>query len=95
MGAQTARLPHFNATDASLMFANTITERSSSGNHMNQQGLCAKSLDPSTMTDLIEETTTTMCMLERVFPPSFFDVMSHLPIHLAQQMIVCGPVHTQ
>ena len=57
--------------------------------------ICAKSLDPSTMTDLMEETATTMCMLEKVFPPSFFDVMSHLPIHLVQQLIVCGPVHTR
>jgi hypothetical protein len=44
--------------------------------------LCAKSVDPSTMEDLMEETAFTMCMLEKVFPPTFFDVMSHLPIHL-------------
>jgi hypothetical protein len=38
-----------------------------------------KSVDPSSMTDLFNETAVTMCMLERVFPPAFFDVMTHLP----------------
>jgi len=47
------------------------------------------------MDELLEETTTTMCMLEKMFPPSFFDVMSHMPIHLVQQLQVCGPVHTR
>jgi hypothetical protein len=46
------------------------------------------------MTDLFNETAVTMCMLERVFPPAFFDVMTHLPIHLVQQLDICGPVHT-
>jgi hypothetical protein len=57
--------------------------------------LCTKSVDPSTMPELMEETAVTLCMLEKVFPPSFFDVMSHLPIHLVQQLDICGPVHTR
>jgi len=56
--------------------------------------LYAKSVDPSTMEDLMEETVVTMCMLEKVFPLSFFDVMSHLSIYLLQQLDICGPVHT-
>ena len=59
------------------------------------QRLCAKSVDPSTMETLMEETTVTMCMMEKVFPPSFFDVMTHLPIHLLEQLAICGPVHTR
>ena len=27
----------------------------------------------------------TLCKLERIFPPSFLDVMVHLPIHLASE----------
>ena len=27
--------------------------------------------------------------------PAFFDVMSHLPICLVQQLEICGPVHTR
>jgi hypothetical protein len=57
--------------------------------------LCAKSIDPSTIPELTKETAVTMCMLEKVFLPSFFDVMSHLPIHLVQQLDICGPVHTR
>jgi hypothetical protein len=57
--------------------------------------LYAKSIDPSTIPELTEEIAVTMCMLEKVFPPSFFDVMSHLPIHLVQQLDICRPVHTR
>ncbi|XP_060170527.1 uncharacterized protein LOC132601465 [Lycium barbarum] len=35
----------------------------------------------------------TLCKLERVFPPSFFDVMMHLPIHLASEAKIAGPIH--
>ncbi|RVW87605.1 hypothetical protein CK203_041220 [Vitis vinifera] len=34
----------------------------------------------------------TLCKLERIFPPSFFDVMVHLPIHLASEAKIAGPV---
>ena len=33
-----------------------------------------------------------LCKLERIFPPAFFDSMEHLPIHLAYEARVCGPV---
>jgi hypothetical protein len=57
--------------------------------------LCVKSVDETTVEELTEETNVTMCMLERVFPPSFFDVMTHLPIHLVEQLGICGPMHTR
>ncbi|WMV33821.1 hypothetical protein MTR67_027206 [Solanum verrucosum] len=34
----------------------------------------------------------TLCTLEKVFPLSFFDVMVHLPIHLANEAMLGGPV---
>ncbi|KAK4438612.1 hypothetical protein Salat_0195700 [Sesamum alatum] len=34
----------------------------------------------------------TLCKLERVFPPAFFDVMIHLMIHLASEAKIAGPV---
>jgi hypothetical protein len=55
--------------------------------------ICAKSVDPSTIPELLEEIAPTMCLLEKVFPSSFFDVMMHLPIHLVLQLDICGPVH--
>ncbi|XP_015168116.1 uncharacterized protein [Solanum tuberosum] len=35
----------------------------------------------------------TLCKLEKVFPPSFFDVMVHLPVHLATEAKIAGPIH--
>lgn len=46
------------------------------------------------MEDLIDKTEVTISMMEKVFPPSFFDVMLHLPIYLVQQLAICGPFHT-
>ncbi|XP_060966688.1 uncharacterized protein LOC133035051 [Cannabis sativa] len=34
----------------------------------------------------------TLCLLERFFPPSFFDVMIHLVIHIGREARLCGPV---
>ena len=32
-----------------------------------------------------------LCKLEKIFPPSFFDIMVHLPIHLAHEALLAGP----
>jgi hypothetical protein len=34
-----------------------------------------------------------LCLLEKSFPPTFMDVMSHLIIHLVEELYICGPVH--
>jgi hypothetical protein len=34
----------------------------------------------------------TLCKLEMIFSPSFFDSMEHLPIHLPFEAKVGGPV---
>ena len=34
----------------------------------------------------------TLCKLEKNFPPSFFDIVVHLPIHLAHEAKIAGPV---
>ena len=39
-----------------------------------------------------EEIPTIMCKLEHIFPPSFFDWMEHLPIHLPHEARLAGPV---
>ncbi|KAK9151577.1 hypothetical protein Syun_009886 [Stephania yunnanensis] len=33
-----------------------------------------------------------ICKLEKIFPPSLFDSMEHLPIHLAYEARLAGPV---
>lgn len=32
-----------------------------------------------------------LCKLEKIFPPSSFDSMEHLPIHLLDEAILCVP----
>jgi len=34
-----------------------------------------------------------LCLLEKVFPPSFFDLMMHPIIHLVDEFHICGHVH--
>jgi hypothetical protein len=34
-------------------------------------------------------------MLEKVFPPTFMDVMSHLMIHLVEELYLYGPIHSR
>jgi hypothetical protein len=34
----------------------------------------------------------TLCRLEMIFPPAFFDIMMHLPVHIAEEARVGGPV---
>ncbi|KAM3236161.1 hypothetical protein P3L10_016198 [Capsicum annuum] len=43
--------------------------------------------------DILEsEIPIILCKLEMVFPPTFFDVMIHLPIHLAREAKLGGPI---
>ena len=55
--------------------------------------LCQRSIDPEKLIYLESEFVETMCELERFFPPSLFDIMFHLPIHLAREARLGGPVH--
>ncbi|XP_058185780.1 uncharacterized protein LOC131303006 [Rhododendron vialii] len=55
--------------------------------------LCQRVVDGEEMASLEVEVVETLCMLERFFPPSFFDIMVHLTIHLGREARLCGPVH--
>ncbi|KAG7556924.1 hypothetical protein ISN44_As11g029270 [Arabidopsis suecica] len=55
--------------------------------------LCQRVIDPEKLVTLESEVIETMCQLERYFPPSLFDIMFHLPIHLAREARLGGPVH--
>ena len=57
--------------------------------------VCAKTIDPATIEEMMDKAAITLCMLEKVFPPSFFDIMSHLIVHLVEEVEICGPVHTR
>ena len=34
----------------------------------------------------------TLCKLETIFPPGFFNVMEHLSVHLAEEAQLGGPM---
>jgi hypothetical protein len=55
--------------------------------------ICTKCIDPKAVEEM-SEAAIALCMLEKEFPPSFFDIMSHLVIHLVEEVEICGPVHT-
>ena len=38
------------------------------------------------MARLEEEILVILCKLEHIFPPSFFDSMEHLPVHLPHEV---------
>ncbi|XP_057769009.1 uncharacterized protein LOC130989037 isoform X1 [Salvia miltiorrhiza] len=54
--------------------------------------LCNKVVDVSKLEDIQKDITITLCLLEKHFPPSFFDIMVHLTIHLVREVKLCGPV---
>jgi hypothetical protein len=37
----------------------------------------------------------TFSLLEKEFPPSFFDIMTHLLLHVVGELVLCGPVNNR
>jgi hypothetical protein len=59
------------------------------------RNICAKVWDPIDLPTLREDVAITFSMLEWEFPGAFFDVMSHLTLHIVEELDICGPVHTR
>ncbi|KAH7838947.1 hypothetical protein Vadar_033035 [Vaccinium darrowii] len=55
--------------------------------------ICSKVIDVLKLDKLQSDIVTTLCLLEKYFPPSFFDIMVHLTVHLVREVRLCGPVH--
>jgi hypothetical protein len=54
--------------------------------------LCSKELDEKELANMSASIRETLCRLEMIFPPTFFDIMVHLPVHLAEEALLGGPV---
>ena len=54
--------------------------------------ICSKVIDPQQLDDLENEATIVLCQLEMYFPPSFFDIMVHLIVHLVREIQLYGPL---
>ena len=57
------------------------------------QRLCVREIIIANRDADVMEAAEALCLLEKVFPPSFMDVMAHLMIHLVEELYICGPVH--
>ncbi|XP_050915202.1 uncharacterized protein LOC127130179 [Lathyrus oleraceus] len=56
------------------------------------RALCKKVIQEQDLNFLEAEIADILCQMEMIFPPSFFDIMVHLPIHLANEVRLGGPV---
>lgn len=54
--------------------------------------LCVKVVDVPRLLEVQKNLAVTLCLLEKYFPPSFFDIMVHLTIHLVREVQIGGPV---
>ncbi|XP_074300461.1 uncharacterized protein LOC141631730 [Silene latifolia] len=54
--------------------------------------LCASTIKTEKLASLENNIAVIICKLEKIFPPSFFNSMEHLPIHLPYEVRVGGPV---
>ena len=54
--------------------------------------LCSRTLKKDVLERLESQIVVTLCKLERIFPPSFFNIMVHLVIHLMREAILAGQV---
>ena len=55
--------------------------------------LCKKVVDVSTLNKLQSELVVMLCFLEKYFPPSFFNIILHLTVHLVREVRLWRPVY--
>ncbi|XP_056695469.1 uncharacterized protein [Spinacia oleracea] len=57
------------------------------------KSIYSKAIKTKDLDSLEIEIAVILCQLEMYFPPAFFDIMIHLPVHLVREIRFCGPVH--
>ncbi|XP_059636458.1 uncharacterized protein LOC132278633 [Cornus florida] len=53
--------------------------------------MCCRTLKMDVLEALERDIAVIICKLEMIFPPSFFDIMVHLAMHLPREAIIAGP----
>ena len=51
-----------------------------------------KAIDPTDLAKLQNDVVQCLVSFELVFPPSFFDIMTHLLVHLVKKIFILSPV---
>ncbi|CAN6544405.1 unnamed protein product [Malus baccata var. baccata] len=54
--------------------------------------LCSKKESDEGFKELSSRIALTLCQLEKIFPPAFFDIMVYLPVHLADEAALAWPI---
>jgi hypothetical protein len=57
------------------------------------QQICVKVWNPIDIENLQKDVAITLSLLEKEFPPTFFDVMTHLLLHVVDELDIYGPIH--
>ncbi|KAI9111159.1 hypothetical protein K1719_017770 [Acacia pycnantha] len=55
--------------------------------------VCSKVFEIEKLDELENEGYLILCQLEKLFLPTFFDIMVHLIFHLVREIKLCGPIH--
>lgn len=55
--------------------------------------ICAMVIDVSELDEMKKDIVATLCLLEKCFSPSFFDIMVHLTVHIVHEVRLCGPIY--
>ena len=58
------------------------------------QLMCAHKLNVASIENAKNNIIVILCKLEKIFPLAFFDIMVHLTMHLPEEALLGGPVHT-
>lgn len=56
------------------------------------QQICTKVVVPNEIGPVRTYVTEILCMLKTWFPPGFFDLMTHLLVHIVDKLEICGLV---
>jgi hypothetical protein len=57
------------------------------------QRLCDKEVKEAEKDTIMQNVILATCLPEKELPTTFLNIMTHLPVHLVEQLFVCGPVH--
>ncbi|XP_058751372.1 uncharacterized protein LOC131624455 [Vicia villosa] len=89
-----AKLPDGTASNISKLRSTMPKEVATPLIHLGSffRSLYQKVIQVEDLDYLEDEIVEILCQLEMIFPPSFFDIMVHLPIHLVNEVRLGGPV---
>lgn len=54
--------------------------------------ICSKEVNREELSKMRDKIIEVICVFEKYFPSSFFVTMIHLVVHLAEEVLICGPV---